>query len=44
MFKIDYYWFDNTGKFAPTPPDFEMNRPPKWCSQPDDWHLAQSLS
>ena len=28
----DYYWFDNTGKFAPTPPDFEMNRPPKWCS------------
>ena len=41
---MDYYWFDNTGKFAPTPPDFEMNRPPKWCSQPDDWHLAQSLS
>ena len=37
-------FFDNTGKFAPTPPDFEMNRPPKWCSQPDDWHLAQSLS
>ena len=41
---MDYYWFDNTGKFAPTPPDFEMNRPSKWCSQPDDWHLAQSLS
>jgi len=21
-----------------------MNRPPKWCSQPGGWHLAQSRS
>ncbi len=25
-------------------PSFEMNRPPKWCSQPRGGHLAQSWS
>ena len=34
-------WISKICTYAP---NFEMNRPPKWCSQPDDWHLAQSLS
>ena len=41
---LSIFSFKRISKIRAYAPSFEMNRPPKWCSQPDDWHLAQSLS
>ena len=41
---LSIFPFVQMSKIQTRAPSFEMNRPPKWCSQPDDWHLAQSLS
>ena len=41
---LSIFSFVRISKIHTRAPSFEMNRPPKWCSQPGDWHLAQSLS
>ena len=41
---LSIFSFVRISKIHTRAPSFEMNRPPKWCSQPEDWHLAQSRS
>ncbi len=41
---LSIFPFVRISKIRTYAPSYEMNRPPKWCSQPEDWHLAQSRS
>ena len=41
---LSIFSFKRISKGPHQRPNSEMNRPPKWCSQPDDWHFAQSRS
>ena len=41
---LSIFSFVRISKIHTRAPSFEMNRPPKWCSQPRGGHLAQSWS
>ena len=41
---LSIFSFVRISKIHTYAPNFEMNRPPKWCSQPRGGHLAQSWS
>ena len=41
---LSIFPFVRISKIRTYAPSYEMNRPPKWCPQPEDWHLAQDAT